>query len=120
MWIAPYIYELKEILKQLGITYEQLIAVAMLVGTDFNQGVYGIGQKKALKIAKEHKSIEKIFDSAGLKDWKPVYNLIKNMPVTTNYKLRWRAPDKERVIEFLCKEHDFNEERVKSAVERIQ
>jgi 5'-3' exonuclease len=40
------------------ITHEGLIDLALLVGTDFNDGVHGIGPKKALKLVQQHSRIE--------------------------------------------------------------
>src|SRR5204862_7904149 len=48
--IVPELIELDRFLQTLGITREQLVDVAILIGTDFNPGVKGIGPKKALKL----------------------------------------------------------------------
>jgi len=40
--------------------------------------------------------------------------------VSTDYKLKWKKPDKDGVIDFLCKEHDFSEDRVLSALEKLK
>src|SRR3989441_1888032 len=45
--LMPELIKLSENLTLLGITREQLVDLAILVGTDFNQGVKGIGPKKA-------------------------------------------------------------------------
>jgi len=47
------IVHLNKVLKELNLNREQLIDIAILVGTDFNEGVKGIGPKKALKIVRE-------------------------------------------------------------------
>lgn len=120
VWIGSYFYELDAVLKTLKINHNQLTALAILTGTDFNEGVYGIGPKKALALVRKYKEPEKLFKSINYEGWKPVYNLIKNMPVTTKYSLKWAKPDYEGIKEFLCKEHDFNEKRVQSALERIR
>ncbi len=52
---------LKENLKDLGISYAQLVDLALLIGTDLNKGgVRGIGPKKALKMILEHGNLETI------------------------------------------------------------
>ena len=44
--VVPEVMKLDHVLKELEVTREQLIDVAMLVGTDFNpDGVKGIGPK---------------------------------------------------------------------------
>jgi len=55
--IKPELVELEKMLNSLGITREQLIMIGLLVGTDYNQGVEGIGPKTALRLVKEHKSV---------------------------------------------------------------
>ena len=120
--IGTYLYELKNCLKKLGIDEQQFIALAMLVGTDFNPGVYGIGQKKGLELVKKHKKLDDLFARAGWVygySWREIWDCITTLPVTNKYKLKWKKPDKEGVIDFLVKERDFNEKRVKNALEKI-
>src|SRR3989304_3021408 len=57
--VVPEVVELANVLKERGITYEQLIDVAILIGTDFNpDGIKGLGPKTALKLIKEHGTLE--------------------------------------------------------------
>ena len=50
--------KLDHVLKELEISRQQLIDVAILVGTDFNpDGVKGVGPKTALKLIKKHGNI---------------------------------------------------------------
>ncbi len=115
--VKPQVFDLKENLKKLEITQDQLIALGVLIGTDFNPGgIKGIGPKKGLKLVKEHgEDFEKVFASVDWPfdySWKEPFKLIKNMKVTDKYKLEWKKVNQEKVIEILCKRHDFSEERV--------
>src|SRR5262249_15856826 len=56
--ITPELIELSVLLGHYGLTREQLIDLAILIGTDFNDGVKGIGPKKALKLVAEFGSID--------------------------------------------------------------
>lgn len=116
--------ELKSLLAKLGISHDQLVALGMLVGTDYNKGIYGIGQKKALKAVQKYgENFEKMFSELGWKDeypWQDVFNHIKHMPVDRNYNLKWQKPDEDGIIDFLVKQRDFNAERVRNAVERMK
>src|SRR5215470_12126767 len=56
--IVPELIDAGALLKHYGITREQLIDLAILVGTDFNDGVKGIGPKKALKLLSDFGSID--------------------------------------------------------------
>ena len=51
--ISPELFELDDILASLEINREQLIEMSILVGTDYNKGVKGIGPKKSFEDDKE-------------------------------------------------------------------
>ncbi|WP_406655768.1 flap endonuclease-1 [Methanolobus sp. ZRKC2] len=120
--VKPEIINLDESLAELGINHEQLIDIALCVGTDYNDGLERIGPKKALKLVKEYGSIEKILlekemDIPGLESTKDFFT---NPPVSDDYELKWSKPINEDVIEFLCEEHDFSNDRVVKALERLE
>jgi flap endonuclease-1 len=124
--IEPEIIILKENLKRLGITHQQLIAVALLIGTDYNPGgIKGTGPKNALKLVKKFKSdfnaLFKEVNWDGFFDfsWREAFDLIKNLPVTDKYELKWAALDKEKIIKLLCEKHNFSEERVTKIVSAL-
>ena len=123
--VDPEIIELAATLESLGLTREQLIDLGVLIGTDFNpDGFKGIGPKTALKLLREHGTIEGIAQNDP--DFKPLPNLNRirqiflKPEVTSHYALRWREPQTEELVRFLCRERDFNEERVRTAVERAK
>src|SRR3989338_8701707 len=100
--ITPEIISLTETLETLGIKRDQLIYLAILVGTDFNPaGIKGIGPKTALKLVKEHKQPEKILAQHPDLDWKEIFNLFKKIPVEKSIKLKWRQPDTEKIRKIL-------------------
>ncbi|MEM4343800.1 MAG: flap endonuclease-1, partial [Candidatus Caldarchaeum sp.] len=57
--VEPEIIHLDKLLTSLGISRDQLIDIGLLVGTDYSPPVKGVGPKTALKIIKEHGSLEK-------------------------------------------------------------
>ncbi len=124
--ISPDIINLEDNLKHLGISQEQLIVLAMLIGTDYNSGgIKGIGPKTALKMVKGYgKDFESLFKDTKWDDffefsWREVFDLIKNIPVNENYDLKWKEVDEERIMRLLVDEHDFSEERVKAQIEAL-
>ncbi len=119
--VKPETIELESGLLKLGITREQLVDIALLIGTDYNAGIKGIGPKKALKQIKKHGSIEKALDELGenIENLAEIKELFLNPDVTCDYELKWRKPDASAITQFLCKEHDFSEARVSKAVERL-
>ena len=106
---------LKEVLESLGITREQLVDLAILVGTDFNEGVKGIGPKKALKIVKENRISQLKLDF----DIESIREIFLKPKITKEYTINWKKPNKDKIIEFLCEEHDFSRERVEKAANKL-
>lgn len=125
--VKPEIINLQESLKKIGINHKQLIAVAMLIGTDYNPGgIRGIGPKNALKLVTKHKNdFEGLFNEADWNShfnfgWEEVFGIITKMPITDRYTLKWKNPDRSEIVELLCKEHDFSRERVDSTIKKIE
>jgi flap endonuclease-1 len=123
--IEPEIVELERVLKECGITHEQLIDIGILIGTDFNpEGVKGIGPKTALKLIKEYGSLEKALPHLKEAEFPVDPDQIKEIflhpKVTDSYEIKWEEPDVEGVIAFLCHERDFSEDRVRNALEKMQ
>lgn len=124
--INPDLIILEDNLKHLGISQEQLIALAMLIGTDYNMGgVKGVGPKNALKLVKKHENnFDALFKEAKWNEhfefsWEEIFDLIKNIPVDKNYKLEWKNTDEDKIMKLLVDEHDFSEERVRSQIEGL-
>ncbi len=122
--IKPEVVELDSLLKSLGITRDQLIDIAILVGTDYNpEGVRGVGPKTAYQLVKTHGSLERVlrlFPGAVFPvPPEAIRELFKNPPVTRDYVLEWREPETERIKEMLIGEYEFSEDRVVSALERL-
>ncbi|MCQ6961699.1 flap endonuclease-1 [Methanolobus chelungpuianus] len=120
--VKPEIMQLEETLNGLGISREQLIDIALCVGTDYNPGLANIGPKKALKLVKEHGGIKEVLartgnEIPGLADIKEFF---MNPPVTKDYALRWKKPKTDSVLQLLCDEHDFSRERVTKALEKLE
>jgi flap endonuclease-1 len=124
--VNPEIILLKDNLQALEITQDQLIVLAILVGTDYNYGgIKGIGPKKAMKLIKQHgEDFEKLFQEAKWDEhfnfpWKKVYDTIKKIPVTDDYKIEFKQPDIDRLRQILVQEHGFSEERVSNTLEKL-
>ena len=114
--VALELIDLKKFLKENKINQRQLIALGMLIGTDFNDKVPNIGPKKAVKFVAK-KSNKEIFQDFELNyDWKEIYNLFARIPVTDTYKLKWNEPNIREIKRILVKEHNFSEERVENAL----
>ena len=122
--IKPEIIYLEKFLNELEITREQLIEVAILIGTDYNpDGIKGVGPKTALQLIRKYGKLEEAIKVLGERAKFPVdpakiKKFFLNPKVTDEYRLEWRMPEREKVIEILCEEHDFSQTRVDKALER--
>lgn len=118
--ISPEVIELSQVLTNLDINQDQLIALAILVGTDYNEGVPRVGPKTALRLVKQYKDFNDLFKEAKADfNWKQIYATFKNMPIIKNYKLKWEHPDVENILKLLVDKHEFNQERVQKNIDRI-
>ncbi|RLG53172.1 MAG: flap endonuclease-1 [Thermoproteota archaeon] len=122
--VSPEVFELEKMLKELGIGREQLVALAILVGTDYNPGgVPGIGPKRALSIVRKHKDIDRVFREVKWEfevDPMEIARIFLEPDVTSNYTLEWKPVDRDRVLRILVDEHDFSFERVSKALDEIE
>ena len=123
--VVPEVVVLEEVLKECGIAYEQLIDIGILIGTDFNpDGIKGLGPKTALKLIKEHGSLENALpylkDAEFPAEPQRIKEIFLNPKVTDKYKIEWIEPDAEGVVNFICRERDFSEDRVRKALEKMQ
>jgi flap endonuclease-1 len=120
--VEPEEVVLEEGLGAHGITREQLIALGVLVGTDFHPGIRGVGPKKALKLVKEHGTLEKCLAALGqsIENGRLIEEFFRKPDVADDYDVKPRAPKAEEIVRILCDEHDFSRERVEKAVERLK
>ena len=123
--IEPELLELEKVEKELSLTRGQLIDLGILVGTDYNpDGIKGIGPKTALKLIKEHGSIEAALPHIKNPEFPHPVDEIKelflNPRVTDDFILEWNKPDVAGMVGFLCAEHNFSQKRVLTAIEKMQ
>lgn len=123
--VVPEVVELERVLQELGITYEQLVDVGILIGTDFNpDGIKGLGPKTALKVIKEYGNLENavphIKNAEFPVDPKRIREIFLHPSVTDKYALEWKEPDVAGVVDFICRGRDFSEDRVRKALEKMQ
>jgi len=121
--IVPETIELDRLLEGWGITREALVDLAILVGTDFNDGIKGIGPKKALTLAQKHGRIENMPEEirSGVGDLETVDEIRRiflNPDVIDDFDVREAEPDLDGILRFLCDEREFSRDRVSAAIER--
>jgi flap endonuclease-1 len=119
--ITPELIDSAAMLEHYRITREQLIDLAILVGTDFNDGVKGVGPKKALKLVSDFGSIDRMpsdIQEALGSSVQEIREISLKPDVTDDYDVKFKPPDLDGIVRFLCDEREFSRERVTAALER--
>ena len=126
IYIAPEMIEFEGVINQLGITWDQLICLAILVGTDFNHGgVKGIGPKKALALVKQFVYPVKIFESVVERhgdlgfNWMEIFEIFKK-PNVSKHKVVFPKVNEEKIKEILTVRHEFSAERVENQLVKLR
>jgi flap endonuclease-1 len=120
--VEPELVEIGETLKALEISRDQLIWLGLLLGTDFNEGIKGVGPKTALKLVKTAESIDDVrkavrekFKTDFQAEPEEVIKLFKSPEVIEVNPSQLKAqsgPDLEGIVKFMCTEHGFSEDRI--------
>lgn len=127
--VKPEIIKLKNLLNELEINQDQLICIAIMVGTDYNpKGIPRIGQKKALKLVKEFVTPEEIFKHLEEKindlpnedkfDWEEIFSLFKAAKIN-DPEIIFPQINSEKIQEILVERHGFSEERIQRQIEKL-
>ena len=117
--VSPEIVDLETSFQKLEINREQLIDVAILMGTDFNPGIDGIGPKRGLKLIQEFGKAEGALEKLGkeIDNLDEIRTLFLNHP-SVDFTPEWRTPNVESTIKYLCNDYSFNKGRVEKALEK--
>ncbi|XP_010094921.2 flap endonuclease 1 isoform X2 [Morus notabilis] len=124
-------FEVAKILEELNLSTDQFIDLCILSGCDYCDSIRGIGGQTALKLIRQHGSIENILENIN----KERYQIPDNWPYEearqlfkvpevyaddNQLEIKWTAPDDEGLIAFLVNENGFNSDRVTKAIEKIK
>ncbi|KAK4339800.1 hypothetical protein RND71_041262 [Anisodus tanguticus] len=124
-------FDISKVLEELELDMDQFIDLCILCGCDYCDSIRGIGPQTALKLVRQHGSMESILENINKEryqipdEWpyKEARRLFKEPLVVTDdeqAELKWAAPDEEGLINFLVKENGFNIDRVTKAIEKIK
>ena len=111
-----------ELLARLGIDGDELIALGVIVGTDFNEGARGFGPKKALKAVQEHLGFRPTMEKVGLDpvEAEAVAEIFRH-PIATEVNPPSFGPvDEGAVRRLLVDRHGFSEDRVVAGISRAR
>ena len=114
--VKPEIIDLTETLTNLEIDRGKLIDAAIMIGTDFNQGIKGIGPKTSIKIVKEDKFDE---HKEKVPRYQQVRDIFLNSPQVSDYSLKWPGVNAEKLTEILSTNR-FSEQRIAKVIKSLQ
>jgi len=127
--IDPLLVDLRHNLKLLRIDQFQLLELALMLETDYFEGIRGIGPKTALKLVRKYKRIENIklakqnefefseMDQDLIAEFRKLFLLPEVLDSFDH--LCWNPPDKTRIFNLLCKDHRLNPERIKKHMDQL-
>ena len=122
--LKPELIDLDKFLTRCGISREGLIDLAILIGTDFNEGLRGIGPKKALSLIQNYGRIENLPNEIKSKIETQNYGEVRRFflqpMLTDDYSLRYGDLQKDELYSFLCDQRDFSVERVGTVMQRMK
>ncbi len=119
----PELMDLEATLAHHDLTLEQLIDAAVLIGTDFNEGVSGIGPKTAIKEISEHGDLWTVLETRGehIEHADRVRGLFRNPDVTDDYEFETNLePDLEAARTYVTEEWEVDPDEVARGFERIE
>jgi flap endonuclease-1 len=121
--VEPEMIEHDSVLKQTGLTHEQLVDVGILIGTDFNpRGFQGIGPKTALKMIKERgrlEDIEKIRDQLQAIPYQEIREIFLKPELPKVDRIDFGEVSREKVLDYLCVQRSFSTDRVVGTLDRL-
>ncbi|KAI5925549.1 Rad27p/FEN-1 endonuclease-like protein [Camillea tinctor] len=124
-----------KVLEGLGMDRKQFVDLCILLGCDYLDPIPKVGPSTALKMIREHGSLEKVVESIQ-NDPKQKYVLPEDWPYADARQLffepdvhaaddprcdfKWEKPDVEGLVKFLVADKGFNEDRVRSGAARLE
>jgi len=119
-----------KVLKGLELDEDEFIDLCIMMGCDYCDTIRGIGPKRAFELITKHRRIEEILKNIDKSKYQVPENwnfevargLFKKPqvhdPVSLDFK--WKEPDEDGLVKFLCGDRQFNEDRVRSGAAKIK
>ncbi|TDZ13918.1 Flap endonuclease 1 [Colletotrichum sidae] len=126
---------ISKVLEGLGMDRKQFVDLCILLGCDYLDPIPKIGPTTALKLIREHGTLEKLVEAIKA-DSKQKYVIPEDWPYQDARELffnpdvrpaddplcdfKWEKPDMDGLVQFLVTEKGFSEDRVRSAGARLE
>lgn len=120
---APECMDFQATIEKHAITWKQLVEIAILCGTDYNQGVPGIGPKRALAEIKAYHDLETVLAqrSETIENAERIRDQFLNPTVTDAYDVeRPISPDIDAARTYITETWEIPVNIVDRAFERLE
>jgi len=110
-------------LAELELTWEQLVEAAILMGTDFNEGISGIGPKTAVALLREHGDLRSALDARGesIPNADRIRGMFLDPTVTDDYSYDTDIePDLDAARRYVTEEWEVPAGEIERGFERIE
>jgi flap endonuclease-1 len=118
----PERMDFQRTLEKHDLTWEQLVDVALLIGTDFNDGLTGFGPTTALDAIHEHGDLSSVLaaEDETIDQAEQIRELFLNPDVTDDYELNGDPnPDIEAAKQYVAETWEIPGDEVERGFERI-
>ena len=119
----PELMDFEATLQRHDLTWEQLVDAAILMGTDFNEGISGIGPKTAVKAVRERGDIWDVFEARDVyvENADRIRDLFLAPAVTEDFSFDTDLdPDVAAARRLVCEDWEVDEAEVERGFERIE
>jgi len=118
----PELMDFEATLAERDLTWEQLVDAAILCGTDFNEGISGIGPKTAVSLLYEHGDLWGVLDARDehIEGADRLQNLFLDPPVADVSPETDVQPDVEAARQFVVDTWQVDADEVSRGFERIE
>lgn len=119
----PELLDLPVALAAAGLSREELVDAAILIGTDYNEGIPGVGPVKAVRLVKKHGTLDGALAALGvaMPEAQAVRRIFFEHPVDKASRPRFAPPDAPRALAMLAARGfaDDSARRIVEDVERL-
>lgn len=124
--VEPELIISEKTFEKLNISREQLIDIAILIGTDFNKGIKGVGAKTALKLILEYGDLKTVIREKSLEfeeseeDLQEIKDFFLQPQVNEEYTIEFKSQNSDLIRKILIDEHQFDLDRVDKGMKRLE
>ncbi|KAG8229851.1 hypothetical protein J437_LFUL009126 [Ladona fulva] len=122
-------FHLNRVLQGMELSQDEFIDLCILLGCDYCDSIKGIGPKRAIELIKNHRTLEAVLEKIDTSKYPPppgwlfkeARSLFLKPEVADpeGIELKWENPDEEGLVEYLCGDKGFSEDRVRGGAKKL-